>query len=111
MSLILSTIPILEETCYPVITVNPLLPDQDQKKIKAFIQQNNQSLLRPNFYFFRNVEIDSDIELITFLAQSIIQQGYAPDEFLPLTIKGRKSLIYCFWRNDCIATSLQSLWL
>ncbi|MCI1592365.1 BglG family transcription antiterminator [Heyndrickxia oleronia] len=87
--LILSTIPILEETCYPVITVNPLLPDQDQKKIKAFIQQNNQSLLRPNL-FFRNVEIDSDIELITFLAQSIIQQGYAPDEFLPLTIKREK---------------------
>ncbi len=90
--LVISTIPI-ENTNFPVIVVSPLMLGADVRKVKQYLQLNEQTedaflnLLDKRFCFFTHQIKDNQVNVLNIITKKLVKENYAKEGILEGAIK------------------------
>ncbi|BDP75000.1 PTS sugar transporter [Enterococcus faecium] len=82
--LVISTIPI-ENTNFPVIVVSPLMLGADVRKVKQYLQLNEQTedaflnLLDKRFCFFTHQIKDNQVNVLNIITKKLVKENYAKE--------------------------------
>lgn len=93
--LVISTIPI-ENTNFPVIVVSPLMLGADVRKVKQYLQLNEQTedaflnLLDKRFCFFTHQIKDNQVNVLNIITKKLVKENYAKEGILEGAIKREK---------------------
>lgn len=87
---IFTTVPINETVPIPVYEVSFFMNDQDIYEMRQFLKSKGNSKIAkyyPKNLFFRDVDLNSKEEVISYMCQEISKKRYVPKEFYKAVMK------------------------
>ncbi len=101
-----------------VISISSLLSAGDLKKIDGYIESYRETRKRQHLktltgsffhkeLFFRNISVKNKYEIIRFLGEKIVEQGYASEDFINSAIKRERISATCFFDSFAIPHAIQ----